>query len=482
MTNRDSSQLGMDLSERPAEIPAQGSTKQQSEREVYSVIQLNREVKQLLQQNFPLLWVEGELSNVARPASGHIYFSLKDAQAQVRCAMFRNANRGLAFTPEDGMQVLVRARVGVYEPRGEYQLTIEHMEEAGVGILQRKYEALKQKLHQEGLFDADNKQALPKFPNTISIVTSATGAAIRDILSVLRRRYPLLTIRIYAVPVQGDDSAAAIVGAIQAINKRNDSDVVILSRGGGSIEDLWSFNEEEVARAIFASKIPIVSGVGHEVDFTIADFVADLRAPTPSAAAELITPDHQELSNTFQQYEDTLHYLMRESLSNLHQAVDWLTQRLEFLHPKQTIQRKQEHLTELQRRAQSAIKLTLADQNNLLNTLLLRFENQSPQARVREAKIKLLDLHKQMHRSMEIKLEQKQQSLYTLVRTLDAISPLGTLQRGYAIASHEASGQILLDSKQVSKGDSISIQLAKGQVSAKVSSKEAGKDSGKVSD
>jgi exodeoxyribonuclease VII large subunit len=474
MAKMDSSQLGMDLTDRQAE--------HQEERQIYSVIQLNREVKQLLQQNFPLLWVEGELSNVARPASGHIYFSLKDPQAQVRCAMFRNSNRGLAFKPEDGMQVLVRARVGVYEPRGEYQLTIEHMEEAGVGILQRKYEALKLKLNQEGLFDAETKQTLPKFPKTISIVTSATGAAIRDILSVLDRRYPLLTILIYAVPVQGDGSAAAIVDAIQAINKRKDTDVVLLSRGGGSIEDLWSFNEEEVARAIFASKIPIVSGVGHEVDFTIADFVADLRAPTPSAAAELITPDQQELLTTFQQHEDTLLYLMRESLSSFHQAIDWLTQRLELLHPKQTIQRKQEYLTELQRRAQSAIKLTLADQSNLLNKLLIRFENQSPQARVREAKIKLLDLQKQMHRNMQFKLEHKQHTLHTLVRTLDAVSPLGTLQRGYAIVSHSASGQILLDSKQVTKGDSISIQLAKGQVSAKVSDQVPGQVSIKVKD
>lgn len=459
MANMDSSQLGMDLEEH------------QEERQIYSVLQLNREVKQLLQQNFPLLWVEGELSNVARPASGHIYFSLKDPQAQVRCAMFRNSNRGLAFKPEDGMQVLVRARVGVYEPRGEYQLTIEHMEEAGVGILQRKYEALKQKLHQEGLFDEDNKQPLPKYPKTISIVTSATGAAIRDILSVLHRRYPLLTIRIYAVPVQGDGSAAAIVDAIQTINKRKDSDVMVLSRGGGSIEDLWSFNEEEVARAIFTSKIPVVSGVGHEVDFTIADFVADLRAPTPSAAAELITPDQQELLNSFQQYEETMVYLMRESLSNLHQAIDWLTQRLEFLHPKQTIQRKQEYLIELQRRAQSVIKLTLADQSNVLNKLLIRFENQSPKARVREAKIKLVDLQKQMHRNIQFKLEQNQQTLHTLVRTLDAVSPLGTLQRGYSIASNATSGQILIDSKQVSKGDTLSIQLAKGKISAQVSGK-----------
>ncbi|QMU61210.1 MAG: exodeoxyribonuclease VII large subunit [Gammaproteobacteria bacterium] len=456
MPNMDSSQIGMDL----------------EERQIYSVLQLNREVKQLLQQNFPLLWVEGELSNVARPASGHIYFSLKDQQAQVRCAMFRKANLGLAFQPENGMQVLVRARVGIYEPRGEYQLTIEHMEEAGVGILQRRYEALKQKLNQEGLFDPDNKQPLPSYPHAVSIVTSATGAAIRDILSVLHRRYPLLTIRIYAVPVQGNKSAAAIVDAIQEINKRKDADVVIVSRGGGSIEDLWSFNEEEVARAIYSSKIPIVAGVGHEVDFTIADFVADVRAATPTAAAELITPHQDELLETFIQYENTLLCLLRDSISNFHQAVDWMTQRLESLHPKQIIQRKQEFLIELQRRAHSAVKLKLSDRVNLLSRLSLRFESHSPHARVREAKIKLIDLHKQMHRSIQTHLQQKQQDIHALARTLDAVSPLGTLNRGYAIASHRASGQILHNSNQVSKDDEISIQVAKGHIFAKVKGKQ----------
>jgi len=455
MPSMDSNQIGMDL----------------EERQIYSVQQLNREVKQLLQQNFPLLWVEGELSNVARPASGHIYFSLKDQQAQVRCAMFRNANRALQFEPENGMQVLARARIGLYEPRGEYQLTIEHMEEAGVGILQRKYEALKLKLKQEGLFDSENKQTLPTYPKVLSIVTSATGAAIRDILSVLHRRYPLLTIRIYAVPVQGEESAAAIVNAIQAINKRKDSDVVIVSRGGGSIEDLWSFNDETVARAIYASKIPIVSGVGHEVDFTIVDFVADVRAATPSAAAELITPDQEELLNLFAQFENTLLYLMRDSLSNLHQAIDWMAQRLDFLHPKQTIQRKQEYLTELQRRANSAVKFKLSDQTNSLNQLLMRFENQSPFTQVIETKIKLLELHKQMHRSIQVMLQRKQQQLHTLARTLDVVSPLGTLNRGYAIVSNLATGQILHDSKQVSKNDKISVQLAKGSLSAKVKDK-----------
>ena len=448
----DNSQIGMNV----------------EKRQVYSVQQLNREVKQLLQQNFPLLWVEGEISNVARPASGHIYFSLKDQQAQVRCAMFRNANRALPFQPENGMQVLVRARVGVYEPRGEYQLNIDHMEKAGIGILQSKYDALKQKLNQEGLFDSEIKQPLPTYPKVVSIVTSATGAAIRDILSVLHRRYPLLTIRIYSVPVQGEGSVAAIVDALQAINKRKDCDVAIVTRGGGSIEDLWSFNDENVARAIFDSKIPIVAGVGHEVDFTITDFVADVRAATPTAAAELITPHQDELLKIFKEYESTLLYILRDTLSNLHQAIDWLTQRLEYLHPKQKIQRKQDYITELHRRGFNAVKFTLSDRFHLFNKLSNRFENQSPYARVREAKIKLVDLHKQIHRTIQVRIEHNQQALHALARTLSAVSPLGTLNRGYAIVSNQVSEQILHDSKQVSKGDMIFVQLAKGHLSAKI--------------
>lgn len=270
------------------------------------------------------------------------------------------------------------------------------------------------------------------------------------------------------MPVQGEASASAIVDAIQAINHRKDTDVIIVSRGGGSIEDLWSFNEENVARAIYASKIPIVSGVGHEVDFTIADFVADVRAATPTAAAELISPDQEELLSVFQQYEDTLLYIMREVLSNFHQAVDWVTQRLEFLHPKQAILRKQEYLIELHRRAYSAIKFSLSERINQFNALANQFENQSPKIRVREAKLKLVELHKQLHRTQLQALEHKQQTLHSLARTLDVVSPLGTLNRGYAIVSNLESGQILHDSKKASKDDKISIQLAKGRLFAKV--------------
>lgn len=452
MSKMDTPQLDIDL----------------EQRQVYSVSQLNQEVKQLLQKNFPLLWIEGELSNLARPASGHMYFSLKDEQAQVRCAMFRNANRQLFFQPEDGMHVLIRARVGLYEPRGEYQLTVEHMEEAGVGILQRRYEELKRKLSKEGIFNEAHKQSLPAFPKTLSIVTSATGAALRDILSVLGRRYPILAIRIYAVPVQGEVSADAIVSAIKTINQRKDCDVIILARGGGSIEDLWSFNEEVVARAIYASNLPIVTGIGHEVDFTIADFVADLRAATPSAAAELIVPHQAELIEKLEQFKNSLLYWIQDYLSTLYQSVDWITQRLGFLHPKQAIQRNKEQLVELRRRAQSTLLLKLSNQHNQLNKLLIRLENQSPKARVHEAKIQLLNIHRNLRRLLFMQLEQYNHQLIALTRTLEAVSPQGTLDRGYSIVTRASNSQIIRYADQVTAHEKILIQLAKGRLSAHI--------------
>ncbi len=456
MSKMDTSQLNIDL----------------EERQIYSVSQLNAEVKQLLQNNFAMIWIEGELSNLAKPASGHIYFSLKDEQAQVRCAMFRNANRRLEFKPEDGDHVLIRARVALYEPRGEYQLTVEHMEEAGIGILQRKFEELKRALNKEGLFEQAHKQALPTFPNKLAVVTSATGAAIRDILSVLQRRYPILDIQIFAVAVQGDDSSAAIVDAIQTINDRKQCDVIILARGGGSIEDLWSFNEEIVARAIYASHIPIVTGIGHEVDFTIADFVADIRAATPSAAAELITPHQNDLIENFLQFEKSLYYFIQDKLITLHQSIDWLAQKLEFLHPKQALQRSSERLTELKNRALSAIRLELYAHSNSLNELIIRLENQSPKTRIHTSKLQLDNLHKQLYSLINQQLNKGNQQLTSLTRTLHAISPLGTLNRGYAIVSNEENDQIIHSSEQVSEGDKILIQLATGRLHGNVDKKD----------
>lgn len=440
----------------------------QKERRVYSVQQLNQEVKQLLQQNFPLLWIEGELSNTARPASGHLYFSLKDEYAQVRGVMFRHANQLLPFQPKDGMHVLVRARVGLYEPRGEYQITVEHMEEAGIGILQRRYEELKRKLNDEGLFSSAHKQALPPFPASLCIVTSATGAALRDILSVLGRRFPLLAIRVYAIPVQGEASAGAMVEAIQTINQRRDGDVIILARGGGSIEDLWSFNEESVARAIFASRLPIVTGIGHEVDFTIADFVADLRAPTPSAAAELTVPHVAKVLETLEQYYESINYLTHNAVSNLDQSVDWMVQRLEHLHPKLTVQRNKQHLAELEIRAESAIKLEHSRQDNGFISLLLRFGKLSPESQVDASGTHLTHLYGYLSNLLHMQMDQRKQKLETLIHALNTASPLATLNRGYSIVTLGKNGQILHDANQASPHEKILIQLAKGHLNARI--------------
>ncbi|MCP5022944.1 MAG: exodeoxyribonuclease VII large subunit, partial [bacterium] len=260
------------------------------QRDIYSVSRLNSEVRAVLDASFPLLWVEGEISNLARPSSGHIYFSLKDPHSQVRCAMFRMKRQRLRFEPENGMQVLVRARPNLYEARGDFQLSIEHMELGGEGLLRQAFEELKQRLDQEGLFDSGQKRPLPQFPRQIGVITSPSGAAIRDMISVLKRRLPAIPVVIYPVQVQGDRSAVDINQAVQLANRRSECDLLILTRGGGSLEDLMAFNDEQVARAIAASEIPIISAIGHEIDFTIADFVADQRAPTPSAAAELATP------------------------------------------------------------------------------------------------------------------------------------------------------------------------------------------------
>jgi len=441
------------------------------ERQIYTVRQLNQEVKQLLQQGFPLLWVEGEISNLTQPTSGHMYFSLKDERAQVRCTMFHSANRQLTFQPQEGTHVLVKARAGLYESRGEYQLNIEYMEESGVGILRRRYEELKRKLSQSGLFDETHKQDLPTFPQNLGVITSLTGAAIRDVLSVLRRRFPLLSVHIYAVPVQGEKSAEAIVNAIQTINQHKNCDVIILARGGGSIEDLWSFNEEAVARAIFASKVPIITGIGHEIDFTIADFVADMRAATPSAAAELITPHQQELTKVFEKHEKSLRYSAQDIVSNSYQSVDRAIQQLEFLHPKRIIQRNKQRLAELKRRASSTMQLKLTRQYNRLNKLLIRMEYQSPKSRVHTTRVKFSNTLNNLYRLSRTQFRQKNQQLKTLTRALNAISPQSVLNRGYAIAMRAKDNQILNNADQVSVKEKILIQLAKGRLSAQIDKK-----------
>ena len=442
----------------------------QPKRTVYSVTELNRTIRNLLESEFPLLWIEGEISNLAQPASGHIYLTLKDAGAQVRCAMFKGRKQFLRFKPQNGQKVLVRAKVGLYEARGDYQLIIEHMEEAGAGDLQRQFEELKERLAKEGLFDEAVKQLLPELPERIGIITSATGAAIRDVLSVLERRFPSIPVRVYPVAVQGEAAAGEICRALKRASKRKDCDVLLLVRGGGSLEDLWSFNEESVARAIYDCDIPVVCGVGHEVDFTIADFVADVRAPTPSAAAELITPDQQTYIDSFGWYRQRLQQIISEKIRYQSEQLGWLRKRLYQQHPVSRLEQHSQRLDDLQQRLSLAWHHLANNQWNRVQLLQHRLMNASPIQEIDYGKQRVAELSRRLSHELNNTIEKKQNRLASLSRTLHAVSPLQTLARGYAIVS-DAQGVALTDSAQVEVGDEIGVRLDRGALVAEVKSK-----------
>jgi exodeoxyribonuclease VII large subunit len=339
-----------------AYLSADPASRPLRERDVYTVSRLNREARGLVEGTLGSIWLEGEISNFARPGSGHWYFSLKDDAAQVRCAMFRQRNAGLGMVPRDGMQVLVRARASVYEPRGEFQLIVDHLEESGEGELRRRFERLKRQLAAEGLFETARKRPLPRLPRRIGVVTSPTGAALRDILQVLRRRFAAVPVILYPVPVQGAGAAGQIAAAIALASARAEVDVLVVGRGGGSLEDLWSFNEEAVARAIVDCAMPVVSAVGHEVDVTIADLAADVRAPTPSAAAELIVPDAAEWLRSLAAAERRLAGAWRRRQAAWLDALDWARKRLSQLHPSLAIERQFQRLDDLDTRMGAAIR------------------------------------------------------------------------------------------------------------------------------
>jgi len=442
----------------------QPSTVSLPQRDVYTVGRLNREVRAALEGGFPLLWVEGELSNVARPASGHLYLTLKDSQAQVRCAMFRNRAQFLGFTPGNGMQVLVRARVSLYEARGDFQLIVEHMEEAGDGALLRAFEALKQRLSREGLFDEAHKRDIPTLPRRIGVVTSPTGAAIRDILSVLRRRFPALPVMVYPVPVQGTDAAPQIAAAIRRACERAECDVLIVSRGGGSLEDLWAFNEEVVARAIHDSTIPVVSGVGHEIDFTIADFAADRRAPTPSAAAELVSPDQNEWLIQLRTLDTRLLGHLQRHLRELTQRVQWLDKRLEQQHPGQRLRQQGQRLDELEQRLRLAWRGELRQRRAALGELSGRLHRHAPVHRVQQLQAHRDQLSRRLAAAMTLSLERGGRRLGSVTRALDAVSPLATLDRGYAIVSRTSDQAVLRDARFVEVGERVKARLAHGHL------------------
>lgn len=430
------------------------------DREILSVTQLNRQARQLLETHLPLLWVEGELSNVSIPSSGHWYFTLKDDQAQVRCCMFRNRNMAVRFKPQQGQHVLIRARVSLYEGRGDYQIIAEHMEEAGSGALQRAFDELKHRLSAEGLFNETHKKALPKIPKHIAVITSPTGAAIRDVLSVLERRFAGVPVTVIPVAVQGKESAPQIVKAIDLANRANLFDVILLTRGGGSMEDLWSFNEEIVARAIFNSQLPIVSAVGHEVDFTIADFVADLRAPTPSAAAEILVPDGDEWLDKFIGFEVLLEEAMLRKLSHLQKHLHHLRQRLR--HPRERLEQQAQRLDNLELRLKNHIKNLLNRHQHQLSQLRLRMQAHHPQVRLAQMRERLNTAQTQLHKAQFTYIDRQKLRLATAARMLNTLSPLNTLERGFALTSDAQSGRIITNQQQVVAGQRIHTRVAEG--------------------
>ena len=437
---------------------------QPAAREVYTPSALTRFVRDLLEDALPLVWIEGELSNCSRPASGHLYFTLKDAGAQVRCAMFKPRSTWLRFRPADGMRVLARARVSLYEARGEFQLVVESLEEGGEGALRRAFEELKSKLLAEGLFDPAGKRAIPRMPRRIAVVTSPTGAAVRDVLSVLARRYPLAEVEVLPVPVQGKDAPPAIVAMLEAASRAARHDVVLLTRGGGSLEDLWAFNDEAVARAIRASVIPVVSAIGHEVDFTIADFAADLRAPTPSAAAELLVPDAAELIATLRRQAARLAQFQRRMLELRAQRLDHLLARLNAQRPQARLLRAEDRLRQLHRRLSSGARANVDRSDSRLALLRTRMLAQHPLARLERGAERARALRGRLDVGMRAGIEQRRSRLAELARTLHAVSPLATLERGYAILTERETGRVVRSSAQVRVGMKMQARVCDGLI------------------
>ncbi len=436
---------------------------------IFTVTRLNQTVRSLLEREMGQVWITGEISNFTQPASGHWYFTLKDDTAQVRGAMFRNSNRRVTFRPQHGQQVLVRASVTLYDPRGDYQIIVESMQPAGEGLLQQKYEQLKAALSAEGLFDQQFKQPLPIPAHCIGVITSKTGAALHDILHVLRRRDPSLPVVIYPTAVQGDDAPGQIVRAIELANARQECDVLIVGRGGGSLEDLWSFNDERVARAIFASRIPVVSAVGHETDVTIADFVADLRAPTPSAAAEIVSRNQTELLRQIQSAQQRLEMAMDFFIANRTRRFTQLNHRLQQQHPQLRLARQQTVLEKLRQRMRVALDSQLKQATQRQRRVAQRLNQQNPQPRIWRAQTRIQQLEYRLAESLRAQLSVTRERFGKAVTHLEAVSPLSTLARGYSVTT-AADGKVLKQAKQVRTGDTLTTRLADGWVESEVKS------------
>jgi len=433
---------------------------------VLSVSQLNRLARQLLEDCFAMIWVEGEISNLSRPSSGHWYFTLKDSQAQIRCAMFRNRNIRMRLQPADGTKVLVKGSISLYEARGDYQLIVEDMQPAGAGALAAQLELLKQKLLAEGLFAPARKKALPEHIGHIAVITSATGAAIRDILTVLQRRSPSTRVTLIPVPVQGEQAPPAIVRALDTANRLHIQqihrfDAILLGRGGGSLEDLWAFNDENVARAIAASHLPVISAVGHEVDFSIADFVADVRAATPSAAAELLSRDWREQLQQVLGWEQRLLQALQRLLAKKRQQLEWQQRNLQ--HPGQRLRQWALRLDELESRLLNASKRTQREHRQHLQLLFSRLQRHHPGQQLQQLRARIDFSRRHLIMAMQNTFQQQRQQLQSTMQLLHSVSPLATLQRGYSITS-DSHNAVLRKSEHAAIGERIHTQLARGEL------------------
>ncbi|CAH9056500.1 Exodeoxyribonuclease 7 large subunit [Pseudoalteromonas holothuriae] len=432
----------------------------------YTVSRLNKEIRAILEQGFASIHLSGEISNFVAPASGHWYFSLKDDKAQIKAAMWRGNNRYCQYKPTNGAQVEVQARVSVYEPRGDYQLIVEKMEPAGEGLLKQQFDALKMQLAAEGLFSSTHKKSLPNNINKVGVITSATGAAIKDILTVLKRRAPQLEVVIYPAQVQGKEAHLQLIEKLDLANQRKEVDVLIIGRGGGSLEDLWCFNEERLARAIFASELPVISAVGHEIDTTISDYVADLRAATPSAAAELVSPDQQALQQQIQQYKRALHTQILQLIKHAKQDCKGLEQRLQLQHPENQLLQQQQRVDEFSARLTRAFIQMQTKRSNTLALTRQRLSHQHPSKQLNDAQKQLQHLKDALNRGMQSSLDTQQNQLALYAARLNSVSPLNVLARGYSITKQQ--GKVIKSVSQVNHSQPLVTQLSDGEIHAQV--------------
>ena len=438
--------------------------------EIISVSEINRRAKSILEENFPFVWIQGEVSNFFSAASGHWYFSLKDESSEIRCAMFANKSHRITFEPKDGDHLVLNGTLSIFEGRGQYQIIVEHIELAGEGALLKAFEELKKKLLTEGLFDDSLKKKLPSYPRSIAVVTSPDGAVIQDIINVLSRRSPFFNLTVVPTLVQGEKAAPLICEALNKASNLENIDLIILARGGGSIEDLWAFNNEEVARAIVNCPIPLVSAVGHETDFTISDFVADIRAPTPSIAAEIISQPYSELKETLEGYQSYLLKSVESQFDSQRTRITNLIKRIR--HPGDKLREIGQKVDYLETALIQEMHQKVSFKKNQLNLTQLSLQQNSPQNKVKEAKVYLQNASKDLLKAFKLKIERKKKLLGELVATIEAVSPLSVLARGYSIISTEPEGKILSSSNQVKIGQTISAVLNKGSIKAEVKSKD----------